>query len=60
MNAAPMTAEQRPFVPMLRCPKCRHVDRTTVCHQCQAFKLPRYVAPFASELAEQELVLVVS
>lgn len=56
MNAAPMTAEQRPFVPMLRCPKCQHADRTTVCHQCLSLKLPKSVRPYASELAQQEVV----
>lgn len=60
MTASPMTAEQRPFVPMLRCPCCGLTDRTTLCHSCGKFKLPRYVAPYASELTAQELAVVVS
>ena len=51
-----MTAEQRPFVPMLRCPCCGRSDRTVLCHDCGAPKLPKFVRPYASELAQQEVV----
>ena len=54
-----MTATDRPFVPVLRCPSCGHSDRTTLCHECGALKLPRYVRPFASELQEVERATVV-
>ena len=49
-----MTASERPFVPVLRCPCCGHVDRTVLCHECGTNKLPKHVKPFATELQAAE------